>query len=197
MAQNANVSNAEIWKPAPDAPHTAVEDIHWGEYDQVAAETNLRRARRTAWLTALSAVLALACFISTLLGVTQSYVGQWWAAPPAYPGATLTSRSYGETCPAAFVQTLAAYCVESFYETGSTSEWVVTYYEDLRELRFPSGLVFKTENAYPFGEQRSARTCRTILGYRSCAQVTVQGQGAALYILEIGGGQKSPASFAE
>jgi hypothetical protein len=49
--------------------------ITWGQYDQAAAETNLRRLRRRSCLTLLGVSLAFCCFLSLLTNVAQSCRG--------------------------------------------------------------------------------------------------------------------------
>lgn len=164
--------------------------ITWGPYDQAAAEANLRRLRRRSCLTLLGVSLAFCCFLSLLTNVAQSYIGQWLAAPPVYPGAVQTDQRIGQLC----VPTLAVYCYQTFYKTPDTPAQVVAFYENYRDIRFWSPLLFVSENKFPFGQQQSARYCRYVLGYRSCVQISVHplNVGSELYIQEIGGAQKMP-----
>jgi hypothetical protein len=171
--------------------------LGWAEYDEAQARTNLRRARRRSCLTVLVALLGLACLLASVMGITQSYIGQALAAPPPYPGATVTQRSVGEVCSARVLQTLGVYCYETYYETRDAPEQVVAYYENLSDLRFPTPPRFQAENRFPFGQQRSARYCRTIIGYPACAQISVRAlnTGAEVFIQEVGGSQLHAARY--
>lgn len=164
--------------------------IAWAEYDPAVAKANLHRMRRRSCLTLLGVSLAFCCFLSLLTNVAQSYIGQWLAAPPVYPGAIQTDQRIGQLC----VPTLAVYCYQTFYETPDSPAQVVAFYETYRDIRFRSPLRFAAENRYPFGQQQSARYCRYVLGYRSCVQISVHplNVGSELYIQEIGGAQKLP-----
>ncbi len=171
--------------------HTKVAErpqITWGQYDQAAAEANLRRMRWRSCLTWLGAALGLFCFLSVLTNVAQSYIGQWLAMPPVYPGAIRTDQRFGQLC----VPTLAVYCYQIFYETPDSPAQVVAFYENYRDIRFRSPIRFVSENRYPFGQQQSARYCRYVIGYRSCVQISVHplNVGSEIYIQEIGGAQK-------
>jgi len=159
----------------------------WGPYDPAVAEANLRRARRRSCLTLLAIALAGACFLSLLLGVAQSYVGEWLASPPVYPGAVQTLYRWNGLC----TPTLAVYCVEREFETPDPPDKVVAYYESLRNIRFWAPPQFQAENANPFGQQQSARYCRYVIGYKSCVQISVHplNSGTELYLQELGGAQ--------
>jgi len=135
------------------------------------------------------AIAAVACFLCFLLGIAQSYIGQWWASPPAYPHAVLTERVFGRAC----TPTLAVYCVESSYRAPDPPDRVVAYYQSLRSLRFWTPMQFATEHASPYGDQQSARYCRYVIGYKSCVQISIHALngGSEIYILELGGSQSA------
>jgi len=172
------------------------DKLRWGEYNPAEAEANLRRARRRSCLTLLGAVVIGICLFTLLLGVAQSYIGEWLASPPAYPGAQVTLKAYSRVC----LPTLAVYCTETSYQTPDGPDQVIAYYTNYRDLRFWTPMQFQAEHANPYGDQASTRYCRHVIGYKSCVQISVhpaEGGGSEIYVQEFGGSQNVTILWSE
>jgi hypothetical protein len=149
-----------------------------------------RRARRRRGTILLAAGLllflcAFCLFISILLGVTQSYLGQWWMKPPRYPGAVQVDYKEGEVC---MMPVPGAYCYEWFYRTPDTEEQVLDYYTQ-REWPLHNRFVFEWRKGRRFTTAWVAESCVYILSNISCYQIIVHPSGEGdteVYILERG-----------
>jgi hypothetical protein len=153
-------------------------------------EATLRARHRRACLSqVLLACLALACFclfISTLLGVPQSLLGELWMKPPRYPGAVQVKYAEGEVC---LMPAPGVYCYEWFYRTNDPLEEVVAYYEGL-EWRFHPKIKFEWTRGRRFGLNWVAGDCVRLLSNLSCYQIIVHpspDNDTEVYILEHGG----------
>ena len=155
-------------------------------------EATLRARRRRACLTqVLLASIALACFclfISTLLGVPQSLLGEWWMKPPRYPGAVQVKFAEGEVC---LMPAPGVYCYEWFYRTSDSVEEVIAHYESL-EWRFHPKIQFEWKRGRRFTLSWVADDCVRLLSNISCYQIIVHpspdnDNDTEVYILEHGG----------
>lgn len=156
----------------------------WNIPDKGTIRRNLRRERltRLAWI--LLAVFLFCLFISCLLGVPQSFLGEWWVKPPRYPGATLVDYWEGEVCQ---MPAPATYCYEWFYWTQDPVDQVKAYFEGL-DRGFRPPIRFEWKRGQRFGLNWVAEACRSVISTQSCFQIIVRPVegGTEVYILESG-----------
>lgn len=152
-------------------------------------EATLRARQRLGCLrqVALAAVAAafFCLFISVLIGVPQSFLGQWWMKPPRYPGAVEVKFAEGEVCQ---MLSPGIYCYEWYYRTGDSVEEAIAHYENL-EWRFHSPIKFEWRRGRRFGLNWVAEDCIRIMSNLSCYQVIVHPSpdgDTEVYILERG-----------
>lgn len=157
----------------------------WKMPDEATMRARRRRACLNQVIIALAATSLFCCFISVLLGVLQSFLGQWWMKPPQYPGAILVKYAEGEVC---HMPAPGVYCYESFYRTADSVEGVIAYYEDL-EWPLHHKTTFEWKRGRRFGLNWVAEDCVSILSNISCYQIIVHPSpdgDTEVYILERG-----------
>lgn len=142
----------------------------WGDIDEAMLKARRRRHTIRQIVTGLSILGIICCFISTLLGVTQGILGQWWIKPPRYPNAVETRYEEGQVCR---MYALGVYCYEWFYETEDSVETVIDYYENL-DWRFHDPMVFEWRRGRRFNLAWVTEDCVTVLGDRFCYQIIVR-----------------------
>ncbi len=164
-------------------PEPQVSTI-WQLPDETAMRRNLRRDRlmRLAWF--LLGAFLFCLLISCMLGVPQSFIGEWWVKPPRYPDAILVQYKEGEVC---HMPAPAVYCYEWFYRTDDPVDEVKAYFEGL-DRGFRPAVRFEWKQGRRFGYNWVAEDCRGVLSTRSCFQIIVHpvGQETEVYILEYG-----------
>ncbi len=119
-----------------------------------------------------------------MLGVPQSFLGEWWVKPPRYPGAVLVDYRKGEVCQ---MPAQATYCYEWFYRTQDPVDQVKAYFEGLnRGFRPP--IQFEWKRGQRFGLNWVAEACRSVISTQSCFQIIVHPVDGEteVYILEYG-----------
>jgi hypothetical protein len=156
----------------------------WNIPDEETLRRNLRRERltRLAWI--LLGVLLFCLLISCMLGVPQSFLGEWWVKPPRYPGATLVDYRKGEVCQ---MPARATYCYEWFYRTQDPVDQVKAYFEGL-DRGFRPPIRFEWKRGQRFGPNWVAAGCRAVISTLSCFQIIVRPVNGEteVYILESG-----------
>lgn len=145
-----------------------------------------RRRNLILALVGLATAALLFCgFISVLVGVPQSFVGQWWMKPPRYPGAVQVDFREGEVC---LMQSPGVYCYEWFYRTPDSEGQVIDYYRRLEWPLHPR-ISFEWRKGRRFTLAWVAESCIPILSNVSCYQIIVHPSGEGdteVYILERG-----------
>jgi hypothetical protein len=157
----------------------------WSKPDESTLRSRRRRACLNQVALALAGVSLLCLFISVLIGVPQSFAGQWWMKPPRYPGAVEVKFAEGEVCQ---MPAPGVYCYEWYYRTDDPVEEVIAYYEDL-ERRFHPDITFEWGRGRRFGLNWVAESCIRILSNISCYQIIVHPAtdgDTEVYILERG-----------
>jgi len=159
-------------------------------------EATIRARRRRACLNqvviAFAVTSCFCLFISTLFGVPQSYLGQWWMKPPRYPNAVPFTYEEGWMLHAGEVCQMGSpgvYCYEWYYRTDDTVEEVVAYYEDL-EWRFHSSIKFEWRHGRRFGApnwvaEDNVMIFSNVCGYQIIVHPSPDGD-TEVYILERG-----------
>lgn len=160
----------------------------WSPPDEATIRARHRWSKVRSVVIGLLIIVSICCFFSTLLGVTQSYLGQWWMHVPRYPGAQQTRRLEGEVCR---MYAMSVYCFEWFYRTDASVEEVVDYYEDL-SWRFHDPMLFEWRQGRRFNKAWVADDCDRILGDTFCYQIIVRpdpdkDEFTQIYILERSG----------
>lgn len=152
-------------------------------------ESTIRAHRRRAWLNRIVlgfAIVAGFClFISVLIGVPQSFVGELWMKPPRYPGAVEVKFAEGEVC---LMPAPGVYCYEWYYRTDDSVEEVIAYYQDLKWWFHPE-IKFEWKRGRRFGLNWVAGSCTRVVSNVSCYQVIVHPApegDTEVYILENG-----------
>jgi hypothetical protein len=152
-------------------------------------EASMRARRRRSTIALVVGLFVVAsifcCFISGLIGVPQSFIGQWWMKPPRYPGAVEVDFREGQVC---LMQSPGEYCYEWFYRTPDSEGQVIDYY---RRLEWPlhSPITFEWRRGRRFGLAWVAESCIGITSNVSCYQIIVHPSGEGdteVYILERG-----------
>jgi len=157
----------------------------WGRLDEATLRARRRRACLTQVILAFAVVAGFCLFISILVGVPQSFLGQWWMRPPRYPGAAEVKFAEGEVC---LMPAPGVYCYEWYYRTDDAVEEVVAYYEDL-EWPLHSRITFEWKRGRRFGLNWVAEDCVRIVSNISCYQIIVRPSpdgDTEVYILERG-----------
>ncbi len=157
----------------------------WKVPDEATMRARHRRACLNQVILALAATSLFCGFISVLLGVPQSFAGQWWMKPPRYPGAVEVKFAEGEVC---HMPAPGVYCYEWYYRTDDPVEEVIAYYEDL-EWRFHPRITFDWRRGRRFGLNWVAESCVRILSNVSCYQIIAHPSldgDTEIYILERG-----------
>ena len=153
--------------------------------DEASVRGRRRRATIIAVLGLFLPASAFCLFIALLLGVPQSFIGQWWMSPPRYPGATAVDFKEGEVC---LMPAPGAYCYEWFYRTLDSEAQVLAYYTQL-EWPLHKAINFEWRRGRRFTNAWVAEACTYILSNISCYQIIVHPSGAGdteIYILERG-----------
>ncbi len=155
--------------------------------DDTLLRTRRRRAavKRILWIVLAASLFC--CFISGLLGVPQSFLGQWWMKPPRYPQAELVDYREGEVCQPG---SPGVYCYEWYYQTTDSVEDVVAYYENVKWPLHPS-FTFEWRRGRRFKESWVAERILSLVGNVSAYQIIVLPSLGAedqtlIYILEQG-----------
>lgn len=157
----------------------------WELPDEVTIRGRKRRDCLRQVALGLGGVCFFCCFISILIGVPQSFVGQWWMKPPRYPGDVEVRFAEGEVCQ---MLSPGVYCYEWYYRTDDSVEEVIAYYEDL-EWRFHPQIRFEWKRGRRFGLNWVADSCIRIFSNLSCYQIIVYPSpdgDTEVYILERG-----------
>lgn len=157
----------------------------WEKLDEKTLRARHRRACLNQVVIALVATSLFCLFISVLIGVPQSFLGQWWMKPPRYPGALEIKFAEGEVC---LMRSPGVYCYEWYYRTNDSVEEVIAYYEDLG-WRFHPGITFEWKRGRRFGLNWVAEDCVRVLSNLSCYQIIVHPSpdgDTEVYILERG-----------
>ena len=154
-------------------------------------ERVLNKNRRQAFIRRILFLLfglsLFCCFISGLLGVPQSFLGEWWMKPPRYPDAELIDYREGEVCQ---LGSPGVYCSEWFYQTTDSVAAVRAYYEGVNwPLHAP--LTFEWRKGRRFKENWVTERTLNLIGNVSAYQIIVlpsfEAEGQTLiYILERG-----------
>ncbi|MEA3309489.1 MAG: hypothetical protein U9Q70_08265 [Chloroflexota bacterium] len=157
------------------------------QIDDAVLQVRRRRATVKRVLLILLGLSLFCCFISGLLGVPQSFLGQWWMKPPRYPGAELVDYREGEVCQ---LGSPGVYCYEWYYQTADSVEKVQAYYEDVRWPLHPS-ITFEWCRGQRFNENWVAERTLNLVGNVSAYQIILlpafEDEGQTLvYILEQG-----------
>jgi hypothetical protein len=155
--------------------------------DEETLKKRRRRARVKQIVTGALVVFGVCFFVSFLLGVPQSYAGEWWMKPPRYPDAELERFRDGEVC---LMHQPGVYCYEWFYRTEDSIEEVKSYYESL-SWRFHAPIAFEWRKGRRFTRAWVAEDCIMLTSNLSCYQIIVhpapgQEDVTELYILERG-----------
>jgi len=152
-------------------------------------ESTIRARSRRAWLNrivlGLAIVAGFCLFISVLIGVPQSFVGELWMKPPRYPGAVEVKFAEGEVC---LMPAPGVYCYEWYYRTDDPVEEVIAYYQDLKWWFHPE-IKFEWKRGRRFGLNWVAGSCTRVVSNVSCYQVIVHPApegDTEVYILENG-----------
>jgi len=152
-------------------------------------ESTIRARSRRAWLNrivlGLAIVAGFCLFISVLIGVPQSFVGELWMKPPRYPGAVEVKFAEGEVC---LMPAPGVYCYEWYYRTDDSVEEVIAYYQDLKWWFHPE-IKFEWKRGRRFGLNWVAGSCTRVVSNVSCYQVIVHPApegDTEVYILENG-----------
>jgi len=152
-------------------------------------ESTIRARSRRAWLNrivlGLAIVAGFCLFISVLIGVPQSFVGELWMKPPRYPGAVEVKFAEGEVC---LMPAPGVYCYEWYYRTDDSVEEVIAYYQDLKWWFHPE-IKFEWKRGRRFGLNWVAGSCTRVVSSVSCYQVIVHPApegDTEVYILENG-----------
>jgi len=157
----------------------------WKTPDEAAMRARQRRACLNQVILVFAAAASLCLFISVLLGVPQSFLGQWWVKPPRYPGAVEIKYAEGEVC---LMPAPGVYCYEWYYRTDDAVEEVVAYYEGL-EWRFHPKVTFEWRRGRRFGlnwvAEDNIRIFSNICGYQIIVHPSSDGD-TEIYILERG-----------
>jgi hypothetical protein len=157
----------------------------WKMPDEATIRARQRRACLNQMILVSAAASLFCCFISVLLGVPQSFLGQWWMKPPRYPGAVEVKFTEGEVCQ---MPSPGIYCYEWYYRTGDSVEEVIAYYEDM-EWAFHPRITFEWKRGRRFGLNWVAESCVRIMSNISCYQIIVHPSpdgDTEVYILERG-----------
>jgi hypothetical protein len=157
----------------------------WRRPDEATLRARRRRSCLRQVVLAVAAASVFCLFISVLIGVPQSFAGQWWMKPPRYPGAVEVTFAVGEVCQ---MSSPGVYCYEWYYRTDDSVEEVIAYYEDL-EWRFHPQITFEWKRGRRFGLNWVAESCIRILSNISCYQIIVHPSpdgDTEVYILERG-----------
>lgn len=167
-------------------PQQAMERFTQRERPDEASMRSRRRRRTIALVVGLCLLASsLCCFITILLGVPQSFIGQWWMKPPRYPGAAEVDFREGEVC---LMPAPGLYCYEWFYRTADTEGQVIDYYQHL-EWPLHAPLTFEWRKGRRFSQAWVAESCIYIVSNISCYQIIVHPSGEGdteVYILERG-----------
>ncbi|MCD4738760.1 MAG: hypothetical protein K8R89_05820 [Anaerolineae bacterium] len=139
------------------------------EIDDVVLRTRRRRAAVKRILLILLGASLFCCFISSLLGVPQSFLGQWWMKPPRYPEAELVDYREGEVCQ---LGSPGVYCYEWYYQTTDSLGEVRAYYENVKwPLHAP--ITFEWRRGRRFKENWVAEQILPLIGNVSAYQIIV------------------------
>lgn len=152
-------------------------------------EASMRWRRRRSTIAMVVGLCTIACvfccFVSVLLGVPQSFIGQWWMKPPRYPGAVEVDFREGQVC---VMQSPGVYCYEWFYRTPDPEGQVIDHY---RHLEWPlhAPFTFEWRKGRRFDMAWVAESCIYVVSNVSCYQIIVHPSGEGdteVYILERG-----------
>jgi len=157
----------------------------WKKPDESTIRARGRRACMSRIVLALAVVGCFCLFVSLLLGVPQSFVGQWWMSPPRYPSAVEVKFAEGEVC---LMPAPGVYCYEWYYRTDDSVEDIVAYYQDLK-WRFHPQITFEWKRGRRFGLNWVAESCAQTMSNISCYQIIAHPApegDTEVYILENG-----------
>ena len=155
--------------------------------DDAVLQVRRRRATVKRVVSILLGVSLFCCFISGLLGVPQSFLGQWWMKPPRYPRAELVDYREGEVCQPG---SPGVYCYEWYYQTSDSVEDVLAYYENVKwPLHAP--ITFEWRLGRRFKDNWVAEQILPLVGNVSAYQIIVLpslevADQTLVYILEQG-----------
>jgi hypothetical protein len=176
--------------------------ITWGQYDQAAAEANLRRLRRRSCLTLLGVSLAFCCFLSLLTNVAQSCRGAAALRPYNWLRRRCTPARSRPTSASASSVSPRWRCIAIKPSTRPPIRqprwWPSTRITATSASGHRFILSLKTSSPSASNSRGAAAlrpyNCRYVLGYRSCVQISAHplNVGSELYIQEMGGAQKMP-----
>ncbi|NBD36691.1 MAG: hypothetical protein GVY30_11940 [Chloroflexi bacterium] len=155
--------------------------------DEETLKKRRRRARVKQIITIALVAFGICFFVSFLLGVPQSYAGEWWMKPPRYPNAELNDFRDGQVCQ---MHQPGVYCYEWFYRTEDSIEDVKSYYETYA-WRFHDSITFEWRKGRRFTKAWVAEDCIMLTSNLSCYQMIVhpapgEEDVTELYILERG-----------
>ncbi|MDY6877686.1 MAG: hypothetical protein SWK90_16005 [Chloroflexota bacterium] len=164
----------------------------WKNLDEATLRARRRRVCLRRVVFALAAAASVCLFISVLLGVLQSFLGQWWMKPPRYPNAVQFTYEEGwmlhegEVCQ---MGSPGVYCYEWYYRTDDSVEEVVAYYKDL-EWRLHSPIKFEWRRGRRFAgpnwvAEDNIMIFSNICGYQIIVHPSPDGD-TEIYILERG-----------
>lgn len=157
----------------------------WKKPDESTMRARSRRACLNRIVLAFAIMAGFCLFISILIGVPQSFIGQWWMKPPRYPGAVEVKSAEGEVC---LMPAPGVYCYEWYYRTNDSVEEVIAYYQDLKRWFHPK-IVFEWKRGRRFGLNWVAESCVQFVSNVSCYQIIVHPSpdgDTEVYILENG-----------
>lgn len=158
----------------------------WREIDEAAARARRRRVWLSRVVVGLASPACFCLFISSLFGVPQSFVGQWWMKPPRYPAAVEVDYAEGEICQ---MLSPGTYCYEWYYHTNDSVEEVIAYFQGY-EWRFHREIDFERGRGRRFGgsnlvAEDDVRIFSNICGYQIVVHPSSEGD-TEIYILERG-----------
>jgi hypothetical protein len=164
----------------------------WKSLDESTIQARDRRTCLTRVLLACLVFSFFCLFITSLFGVPQSFVGQWWMKPPRYPNAVehIYEEGWmlreGEVCQ---MGSPGVYCYEWYYRTNDSIEEVIDYYETLDwrlhepiEFEWRRGRRFAGEN---WVAESNVHIFSNICGYQIIVHPSPDGD-TEVYILERG-----------
>jgi hypothetical protein len=167
-------------------PEKALQRFVQREMPDEASRQARRRRNTIIGVLGLFLIASAFClFIGILLGVPQSYIGQWWMKPPRYPGAVQVDFREGQVCT---MNRPGAYCYEWFYRTPDTEGQVIDYYQRL-EWFAHAPFAFEWRKGRRFDTAWVAESCIYIASNVSCYQIIVHPSGEGdteVYVLERG-----------